>query len=86
LRGGVHRTRPPSAALPGAGWEENLIERAGTLSNGPEVTVGALPAPLRSPANVGPPGGGPLPASFSLEAHLAEVERELIERALSDRE
>src|SRR4051812_47114398 len=63
---------------------ENLIERAVALSTGAEVTVDALPAPLRTPANGDVPASGPLPAGFSLEAHLASIERQLIDRALSE--
>ncbi len=63
---------------------ENLIERAVTLSDGPEVTLDALPAPLRPP---GAAGGllpeGALPQGFSLEAHLSGIEQGLIERALA---
>ena len=44
----------------------------------------ALPGPLRTPASGSSPPDGPLPAGFSLEAHLAGVERELIDRALSE--
>jgi two-component system response regulator PilR (NtrC family) len=62
---------------------ENLIERAVTLSDGPEVTLDALPGPLRPP---GSPGGlipeGALPPGFSLEAHLSDIEQGLMERAL----
>jgi two-component system response regulator PilR (NtrC family) len=62
---------------------ENLIERAVALSNGAEVTVDALPAPLRAaPAGLSPEG--PLPAGFSLEAHLTGIERQLIDRALAE--
>jgi two-component system response regulator PilR (NtrC family) len=60
---------------------ENLIERAVTLSDGPEVTLDALPGPLR-PAVPHLDGEGPLPPGFSLEAHLAGIEQGLIERAL----
>jgi len=63
---------------------ENLIERAVALSSGAEVTVDALPAPLRTPMSGVSPLSGPLPPGFSLETHLASVERELIERALSE--
>jgi len=63
---------------------ENLIERAVALSTGPEVTVDALPAPLRTPMSGTAPVSGPLPSGFSLEAHLASVERQLIDRALSE--
>jgi two-component system response regulator PilR (NtrC family) len=61
---------------------ENLIERAVTLADGPEVTLDALPAPLR-PATAPLSSDGPLPAGFSLEAHLASIEQALIDRALS---
>jgi two-component system response regulator PilR (NtrC family) len=60
---------------------ENLIERAVTLSDGPEVTLDALPAPLR-PAQPALVADGPLPQAFSLEAHLAGIEQQLIDRAL----
>jgi len=63
---------------------ENLIERAVALSTGPEVTVDALPAPLRASPSGDVPASGPLPAGFSLEAHLASIERQLIDRALSE--
>jgi two-component system response regulator PilR (NtrC family) len=63
---------------------ENLIERAVALSSGPEVTVDALPAPLGALGTSGIPAAGPLPPGFSLEAHLANVERELIDRALGE--
>jgi two-component system response regulator PilR (NtrC family) len=61
---------------------ENLIERAVALSNGGEVTVDALPAPLR--AAPGLSAEGPLPEGFSLEAHLTGIERQLIDRALAE--
>ena len=62
---------------------ENLIERAVALSSGGEVTVDALPAPLRAtPAGLSTEG--PLPAGFSLEAHLTGIERQLIDRALAE--
>src|SRR5229473_3589430 len=61
---------------------ENLIERAVALSNGEEVTVDALPAPLRGTRSL--PADGPLPENFSLEAHLAGIEHELIDRALAE--
>jgi two-component system response regulator PilR (NtrC family) len=71
-------------AFPGNVRElENLIERAVTLSDGPEVTMDALPLPLRPPLSVGAlVAEGPLPPSFSLEKHLTEIEQALIERAL----
>jgi two-component system response regulator PilR (NtrC family) len=61
---------------------ENLIERAVALSNGDEVTLDALPAPLRGAPALTP--DGPLPTGFSMEAHLASIERQLIDRALSE--
>jgi len=61
---------------------ENLIERAVTLSDGPEVTLDALPGPLR-PAVAELVNEGPLPPAFSLEAHLSGIEQQLIERALT---
>ncbi len=71
-------------AFPGNVRElENLIERAVTLSDGPEVTMDALPLPLRPPmAASALLAEGPLPQSFSLEKHLTEIEQSLIERAL----
>jgi two-component system response regulator PilR (NtrC family) len=61
---------------------ENLIERAVTLSDGPEVTLDALPGPLRPPAPAAVVGEGPLPQGFSIEAHLLGIEQQLIDRAL----
>jgi len=61
---------------------ENLIERAVTLSDGPEVTSFALPAPLRG-ARLQLPTEGPLPEGFSIEGYLDGRERELIDRALA---
>ena len=63
---------------------ENLIERAVTLADGPEVTLDALPSPLRPPGSA---GGllpdGLLPQGFSIEAHMAGIEQGLIDRALA---
>jgi two-component system response regulator PilR (NtrC family) len=61
---------------------ENLVERAVALSSGSEVTVEALPAVLRGAVAISP--DGPLPQGFSLEDHLASIERTLIDRALAD--
>jgi two-component system response regulator PilR (NtrC family) len=61
---------------------ENLIERAVALSSGDEVTLDALPVPLRGTPALTP--DGPLPPGFSMEAHLASIERQLIDRALSE--
>ena len=63
---------------------ENLIERAVTLSTGDEVAVDALPAVLRGNGVHALSPEGPLPAGFSLEEYLAQVERELIDRALTE--
>ena len=63
---------------------ENLIERAVALSNGDEVTVDALPAVLRGTGAHALSPEGPLPEGFSLEEYLAQIERELIDRALSE--
>ena len=60
---------------------ENLIERAVALSSGDEMTLDALPVPLRGTPVL---ADGPLPQGFSLEAHLGSIERELIDRALSE--
>src|SRR5438309_3421274 len=61
---------------------ENLIERAVALSSGDEVTLDALPVPLRGAPAL--PPDGPLPQNFSLEAHLSSIERQLIDRALAE--
>jgi two-component system response regulator PilR (NtrC family) len=61
---------------------ENLMERAVALSTGNEVTLDALPSPLRKADAF--PAEGPLPQGFSLEAHLAEIERQLLDRALAE--
>jgi two-component system, NtrC family, response regulator PilR len=63
---------------------ENLIERAVALSTGDEVTVDALPAVLRGSGAHALSPGGPLPAGFALEEYLAQIERELIDRALTE--
>ena len=61
---------------------ENFIERAVALSSGSEITLEALPATLRNPVALTPQG--PLPAGFSLDAHLEAIERALIDRSLAD--
>ena len=63
---------------------ENLIERAVALSNGEEVTVDALPAVLRGTGSHALSPEGPLPDGFSIEDYLAQIERELIDRALTE--
>jgi len=63
---------------------ENLIERAVALSTGGEVTVDALPAVLRGTGAHALSSAGPLPNGFSLEEYLAQIERELIDRALTE--
>ena len=90
-RAGLHLAAPARRRLddydfPGNVRElENLIERAVTLSDGSEVTLDALPTPLRIPTAKGLPpiSEGPLPASFSLEAHLAAIEKACLDRALA---
>jgi len=76
--------------LLGHGWPgnvrelANVVERAVTLSDGPAIGLAALPPNLRgAPAVV--PGGPPrLPeAGIDLQAHLDEVERQLLEQALA---
>jgi two-component system response regulator PilR (NtrC family) len=87
-RPGLHLSREARRRLDDYGFPgnvrelENLIERAVTLSSGEEVTLDALPAPLRGA--MAPALEGPLPPGFSLEGHLASIERELIDRALSE--
>ncbi len=63
---------------------ENLIERAVTLSNGEEVTVDALPPVLRATGAHALSSSGPLPAGFAIEDYLAQIERELIDRAMTE--
>jgi two-component system response regulator PilR (NtrC family) len=63
---------------------ENLVERAVTLSEGSEVAIDALPPPLRQLSAL--PvwlEREPLPEGFSWEAHLAAVEKALLEKALA---
>ncbi len=62
---------------------ENLIERAVTLSDGAEVALDALPAPLRVARPETSLAAPALGAGFSLEQHLASIEKELIDRALT---
>jgi len=77
------RRRLDEYAFPGNVRElENLIERAVALSSGDEVTLDALPAPLRGTPSLA--ADGPLPQGFLLEAHLAAIERELMDRALAE--
>jgi two-component system, NtrC family, response regulator PilR len=67
---------------------ENVIERAVALEQSPVVLPETLPAHLRSgqpatPVGASPRGGASFPdAGFNLEAHLHEIERSHLERAL----
>jgi two-component system response regulator PilR (NtrC family) len=70
-------------AFPGNVRElENLIERGVALSTGEEVSVDALPAVLGRGGSA--LSDGPLPEGFSLEEHLEQIERDLIDRALRE--
>jgi two-component system response regulator PilR (NtrC family) len=66
----------------------NVVERAVTLADGPEIGVADLPPALRAPAGAGAaPVAQPcadLPdAGMDLQAHLDEIERRLLEQALA---
>jgi len=65
----------------------NVVERAVTLADGPEIGVGDLPPALRSPAGaqLPPPQDlADLPdAGVDLQSHLDGIERNLLEQALA---
>jgi two-component system response regulator PilR (NtrC family) len=62
----------------------NVVERAVTLADGPEISVRDLPPALRSPGDVAaPPPSAELPdGGLDLQAHLDGIERRLLEAAL----
>ncbi len=61
----------------------NLVERAVTLSDGPEIGVGVLPPHLRGPVALPGPAPASLPeGGLDLEAHLEQVERTILSQAL----
>jgi two-component system response regulator PilR (NtrC family) len=63
----------------------NVVERAVTLADGPELGVADLPPALRGPAEAPPQPGCPdLPdAGVDLQGHLDAIERRLLEQALA---
>ncbi len=66
----------------------NVVERAVTLGDGPEIAVSDLPPALRAagaaPAAAGAPPCADLPdTGIDLQGHLDEVERRLLEQALA---
>jgi two-component system response regulator PilR (NtrC family) len=64
----------------------NVVERAVTLADGPEIQVSDLPPALRAAAGSGPaPAAAPVdlpPGGMDLQAHLDAIERRLLEQAL----
>ncbi len=65
----------------------NVVERAVTLADGPEIGVADLPAGVRAPADApsgsaAPPGADLPEAGMDLQGHLDEIERRLLEQAL----
>jgi two-component system response regulator PilR (NtrC family) len=63
----------------------NVVERAVTLADGPEIRVGDLPPALRGPGGGGGAAAPPadLPeGGMDLQAHLDALERRLLEQAL----
>src|SRR5512133_2383996 len=65
----------------------NVVERAVTLADGPEIGVADLPPALRAPAAAAASPAATraeLPdAGMDLQAHLDEIERRLLEQALA---
>ncbi len=62
---------------------ENLIERAVALETGPAMSAEHLPPAGGTPAPAGPGAGDLPPEGLDLDGTLAQVERDLIERALA---
>jgi two-component system response regulator PilR (NtrC family) len=61
----------------------NLVERALTLSDGPEIGAAVLPSTLRGPAAPGAGAALRLPeGGLDLEAHLEQLERTILGQAL----
>jgi two-component system response regulator PilR (NtrC family) len=65
----------------------NVVERAVTLADGPEIRVSDLPPALRVAAGAGPVAAAAAPvdlpaAGMDLQAHLDAIERRLLEQAL----
>lgn len=63
---------------------QNLIERAVILSGGGRLTIDTLPRDLREQGPEPPSPGEELPENFSIDDYLAGIERDLIERAISE--
>jgi two-component system response regulator PilR (NtrC family) len=64
----------------------NVVERAVTLADGPEIHLADLPPALRSAGGAAPAAAAPpeLPdAGMDLQAHLDAIERRLLEQALA---
>jgi two-component system response regulator PilR (NtrC family) len=64
----------------------NVVERAVTLADGPEIRVEDLPPALRTAAGAPPsaPASAELPeAGMDLQSHLDGIERNLLEQALA---
>jgi two-component system response regulator PilR (NtrC family) len=61
----------------------NVVERAVTLADGPEIQVGDLPPALRAGVPPAAPAAAELPdAGIVLQGHLDGIERRLLEQAL----
>jgi two-component system, NtrC family, response regulator PilR len=65
----------------------NVVERAVTLADGPELGVADLPPALRGAPNAAPDDGAAAPTlpetGFDLQAHLDAIERRMLEQALA---